>query len=228
MPLAAQNTLSGRVPRYIQVDSLVKHSPIVAEDDDPVVVTYRVSNSSGHTIVFDGIHTSCSCVEAEVIPPRLKAGDSAEVRVTYRQKGHPGRHERTIWLSSKDKEYARLTLISEVTPSMDRAADYPQSFGLLRLTRKSVRFRKGIRSVERIACYNASTDAVQAEVMEGLLPKGVKAGFEKRLLLPGEETDMVVEYDGGEGVHVSDKAFRIKIIGTGLPAHESYIELYFE
>lgn len=201
---------------------------MVAEDDDPVVVTFRVSNISGRTIVLDGVHTSCSCVEAEVIPPRLKAGDSAEVRVTYRQKGHPGRHERTIWLSSKDKEYARLTLISEVTPSMNRAADYPQSFGHLRLTRKSVRFAKGRKAVERIACMNASADAVQPEVLSGLLPKGVCAAFEKELLLPGEETDIVISYDGGDGVHVSDKALKMKIMGTGLPAMDSFIELYFE
>lgn len=75
---------------------------------------------------------------------------------------------------------------------------------------------------------NASADAIQPEVLSGLLPKGVSAAFEKELLLPGEETDIVISYDGGDGVHVSDKALKMKIMGTGLPAMDSFIELYFE
>lgn len=99
----------------LQFDSLLVHHPDVREDAAPIKAEFRFRNTSDEAIVISRIETSCSCADAALDRSVVAPGEEASIKVTYRQKGHPGRHDRHFFLYRRDG--AESTLCALLTLS---------------------------------------------------------------------------------------------------------------
>ena len=214
-------------------DSLTVHIPRVREDAAPVSAAFRFRNVGEKTMILDRVESSCTCVKAMLGKKMLAPGEWTMVSVIYEQKGHPGRHDRSIYLYGKpsskesDELLAVMVLSTDVVMSEDRAGDYPVPFGFFRLKTRRVSFACGRKAVERIGMVNVSDQPRKVTFMKGLLPPGVSVTADKENLAPGEETDIVISYDGGQGVHPSARPVPLKLESAGLPSIQNEIYLIF-
>lgn len=101
----------------LSFESLTVDAGEVPEDAAPVKASFRFRNAGSETLLFDKPQASCSCVSVSLSKTRLRPGAEAVIDVTYRQKGHPGVHDRHVFLYYKDdtsNPAAALTLHSRV------------------------------------------------------------------------------------------------------------------
>ena len=104
-----------------------------------------------------------------------------------------------------------LTLSTDVIVSDDRSSDYPVEFGFFRLKTDRVSFICGRKAVERVAMINVSSEPRRLSFVQGLLPSGISVMVDKEVIAPGEETDIVISYDGGDSVHPSARGIPLKV-----------------
>lgn len=216
----------------LQFDSLTVHAPKTMEDAEPIRASFRFRNKGHEVFVIDRVESSCTCVKAGSSSMAVLPGERCVINVIYEQKGHPGRHDRSIYLygrpSGDDGLAAVLTLSTDVVMSDDRAGDYPVEFGFFRLKTDRVEFTRGRKAVERVAMVNISSEPHRISFAEGLLPAGVSVSMEKPSVGPGEEADIVISYDGSDSVRRSEKGIPIKVSGTGLSAIQNDIYVIFK
>lgn len=99
----------------VAFDSLSIHVPAVHEDDAPVMASFRFRNMSRETLALGEVETSCSCVKATFSCGVVEPGEECVVDVVYLQKGHPGIHDRFVYVYLKDeKPLSVLVLHTEV------------------------------------------------------------------------------------------------------------------
>lgn len=101
--------------KELQFDSLVVHVPDTFEDAAPMEATFHFQNVSSEAIVVARVETSCSCADAVLDRYVIGPGEKASIKMTYRQKGHPGRHDRHVFLYCRDG--AESTLCALLTLS---------------------------------------------------------------------------------------------------------------
>lgn len=212
-------------------DSLTVHAPKVREDADPIRVSFSFVNKGRELFVIDRVESSCTCVKTGASTMAVLPGERCSIDVIYEQKGHPGRHDRSIYLygrpSGDDGLAAVLTLSTDVIVSDDRSSDYPVEFGFFRLKTDRVSFICGRKAVERVAMINVSSEPRRLSFVQGLLPSGISVMVDKEVIAPGEETDIVISYDGGDSVHPSARGIPLKVSGTGLSGIQNDIYMIF-
>lgn len=86
----------------LQFDSLLVHCPDTYESAAPIQADFHFKNVSGEPLVVERVETSCSCADAILDRYVIGPGESATIKVTYRQKGHPGRHDRHVFIYRRD------------------------------------------------------------------------------------------------------------------------------
>ncbi|MBQ0044678.1 MAG: DUF1573 domain-containing protein, partial [Bacteroidales bacterium] len=79
-------------------DSLTIHTPQVHQKDAPIVAAFRFTNVGPAALTLDRVETSCSCVRAALSAQVVEPGEECVVDVVYLQRGHPGRHDRYIYV----------------------------------------------------------------------------------------------------------------------------------
>lgn len=87
----------------LSFDSLRVDFGTVRESDAPVMAKFRFVNTGRTSLTVRSLSTSCSCVKATLSRYVLKPGESAEITAEYDQKGHPGRHDRYIYMFMADR-----------------------------------------------------------------------------------------------------------------------------
>ncbi|MCQ2145127.1 MAG: DUF1573 domain-containing protein [Bacteroidales bacterium] len=96
-------------------DSLTIHTPQVHQKDAPIVAAFRFRNVGPAALTLEKVETSCSCVRAALSAQVVEPGEECVVDVVYLQRGHPGRHDRYIYIYLEgEKPLALLTLCSDV------------------------------------------------------------------------------------------------------------------
>lgn len=83
---------------FLQFDSLHFNAGRVAENAAPICGELRFRNCSDGDILLGRVSTNCACISAEVRPAFVRRDSSAVIRFIYRQRGHAGRHPRTLVL----------------------------------------------------------------------------------------------------------------------------------
>lgn len=102
-------------------DSLRVRKPATYEDAEPIKASFRFRNKSSESLVIKRLETSCSCVDAVMEQRVIAPGDYALIDVTYRQKGHPGVHDRYIFLyTEKDGEDSPCAILALSTLVLTR------------------------------------------------------------------------------------------------------------
>jgi len=76
----------------------------------PVKHTFKVKNVGGGELIIDHVQTSCGCTAAEPSKKRLKAGEQAEIAVTFDTRYQKGHSERTITVFSNDPRKPDLAM----------------------------------------------------------------------------------------------------------------------
>lgn len=173
----------------------------LSEDDPPRTCVFRCRNTGSQPEVITRIHTSCGCTGAKSDRLRLLPGEEAQITVTYRPLGHPGRVLTYIDVfTDKDEAHpaATFTLTGKVTPSKALWKEYRYAMGDLRLRRKRVVFHAsgaGRQQVERIVCANAGTEPLTLKAGQGTLPAWLTLRTVPSPIPPGEEgvIELIVE-----------------------------------
>lgn len=217
---------------FLAFDSLTVHAPRTMEDAEPIRASFRFVNKGREVFVIDRIESSCTCVRTGASSAAVLPGEWCSIDVLYEQKGHPGHHDRSIYLygrpSGEDGLAAVLTLSTDVEVSSDRSADYPVEFGFFRLKTRRVEFVLGRKAVERVAMVNVSSETRSVSFVEGLLPDGVSVRVDSAEVGPGEETDIVITYDGNGSIRRSERGVPLKVNGAGLSGMQNDIYLVFK
>lgn len=86
----------------LQFDSLLVRHPDAYEDAEPIKAEFRFRNTSDEAIVLARVESSCSCADAVLDRYVIAPGEGAAIKVTYRQKNHPGRHDRHFFLYRRE------------------------------------------------------------------------------------------------------------------------------
>lgn len=214
-------------------DSLSVNFGLANENDAPIPVKYRFSNSGKSDINLSGISTSCSCLKATLSKRMLKPGESAEIVAEYNQKGHPGRHDRYIYLYCKDPKSgesslsATLMLSGTVVSEGAKLKYYPVGMGYFSFSSSSLTFSVGKASKQTLKFVNTSDSARTITFSSGLLPKGLTLSSSVVRVPAGGESSVVVSYDGGNSVHASQKSIPLLFDGAGLNRLYSKIDVFF-
>ena len=85
---------------------------------EPVSQVFQVRNVGQGWLEITGVSTSCGCTTAEIDSPRLAAGQTTDLTVTYDPRTHEGatgEFTRVVCLRSNDPDAPDVTLIIRVT-----------------------------------------------------------------------------------------------------------------
>ena len=76
----------------------------IGENDEPPVYEYRYRNEGAEPIAVVRVTTSCGCTVARAVPAVVPAGGEGVIRVTYKPRGHIGRHMRRVFVYTQLSE----------------------------------------------------------------------------------------------------------------------------
>jgi len=154
--------------------------------DKPVTVEFELQSKGGKDLVIEDVKTSCGCTMVSFPKNNIAKGESFKLKVTYdaRQMGHFEKQLRVF--SNASKKPLMLTLRGVVVEEVvDFSGDYPHKIGDLRTDTNDIEFddvNRGDRPVQKIHVYNASSSAVEPQVMH--LPNYLKAQVSPSKIAP--------------------------------------------
>lgn len=191
---AASPTLADEAHMLIQ-EGVVLNFGTLSESDPAWQTTIHWRDAKGRKTTITRITTSCSCVEADW---NKRAGATTEgaIEIKFHPQGRLGgiRQMLLIYTTLSDqKPTATITLVGKVVPSDDHSTTHPYAMGPLRLRQTSLSFSpKG--GVEKIAVINSGSKVLTITHDQHFSSEGIKAYTIPRELAPGEEGDLVVEW----------------------------------
>lgn len=202
----------------------------IGEEQTPPSYLFRWTNAGEKPLVVTRVSTTCGCAVPAYDRRPVRAGESGEITVTYRPKGHPGSFDRRIFVYTQlSAKYptAILNLRGTVVPSGQSADGFPVSMGALQLSRTTVRFdARGEVQQAHIACRNAGSETLRIGCDANLLPAGFEAVCEPAALEPGAEGRLTLRYDPPADARAG-QAF-LRLTGLGLPPSKSTIRILLE
>jgi hypothetical protein len=221
-------------PRHSQDSAMLSFDTrhIVAErmneDDVPRSFIYRFMNVGEDTLKIQRLLSTCSCASAvctrNIVPP----GETAEVRVTYNPKGHPGRFERRIFVYTVDDTApaAVLKLSVDVQKGKDLSMEWPVQKGNIRLRRSEVRFQADTKAVESLRFVNLSGRPLRLECEKAFLPEYLSFDVVPEVVGPDCEGVMRISYSPSS--REPRKDVRLILKGLGVPPSQSVINIKIE
>lgn len=198
------------------------------EDDVPRSFIYRFMNVGEDTLKIQRLLSTCSCASAvctrNIVPP----GETAEVRVTYNPKGHPGRFERRIFVYTVDDTApaAVLKLSVDVQKGKDLSMEWPVQKGNIRLRRSEVRFQADTKAVESLRFVNLSGRPLRLECEKAFLPEYLSFDVVPEVVGPDCEGVMRISYSPSS--REPRKDVRLILKGLGVPPSQSVINIKIE
>lgn len=214
-------------------DSLTLNYGSVKENDARIKKVFHFVYKGKSVVTISGITTSCSCVTATASRMTLKPGESCDITAIYNQKGHPGRHDRYLYLyvsenGGRQSKMVATLLMTGVVVSTDIALEgFPVNMGFFAADKSSLRFNIGVPSKQSVIFVNLSDQPRGLSVIDGLLPPGFLAKFSSKTASPGQSIVLSIIYDGDKSNHVSKRSIPIVIEGTGLNRLNSKIDIFF-
>lgn len=190
-------------------------------------------NKGREPLVITRITTTCGCLQVKAERQVVAVGEEGLFKVTYLPKGHPGRVRQRAFVYTNLSEQTPTAILHVegfVKAAIDRSDDYPYSRGALLLRRDGATVGRQKGSMQRIACMNEGTTPLTIKADSLFTPKSISLYTEPRVLAPGEEGDLIIEYDPTQENRWSADAHRIKIIldGIALPPRERTLEITIE
>lgn len=198
------------------------------EDDVPRSFIYRFVNVGEDTLKIQRLLSTCSCASAvctrNIVPP----AESAEIRITYDPKGHPGRFERKVFVYTIDDAApaAVLRLSVDVAKGDDLSHEWPVPMGDIRVRRTEVRFAAGEKAVETLRFINVSDGPLSLECEKAFLPDCLTFETVPAVAAPGEEGMIRISFNPSVGK--CRKQERLILKGLGLPPSQSVINIRIE
>ena len=195
----------------------------MTEDDGVKVFGFPFENVGKDTVLISRLVSTCSCATASCTRKELPPGESAEIKVRYNPKGHPGRFERKIFLytGGEQSPSAVLRLSVDVERGADLSGHYPVPMGDIRLRRTEIVLQKGVEAVERCVFVNVSGKPVRLQCEKAMLPPCLNFRSEPEVVVAGEEGEIVIAYDPAKGGERTRNLVILK--GLGVPPSQSTI-----
>lgn len=198
------------------------------EDDAPQIFRYRFRNAGEDTLEVKRLVSTCSCATAVCTRNAVPPGETAEVRVTYNPKGHPGRFERRIFVYTVDDTApaAVLKLSVDVQKGKDLSLEWPVQKGNIRLRRSEVRFQADTKAVESLRFVNLSGRPLRLECEKAFLPEYLSFDVVPEVVEPDCEGVMRISYCPSS--REPRKDVRLILKGLGVPPSQSVINIKIE
>lgn len=198
------------------------------EDDVPRSFIYRFMNVGEDTLKIQRLLSTCSCASAVCTRNTVPPGETAEVRVTYNPKGHPGRFERRIFVYTVDDTApaAVLKLSVDVQKGKDLSLEWPVQKGNIRLRRSEVRFQADTKAVESLRFVNLSGRPLRLECEKAFLPEYLSFDVVPEVVGPDCEGVMRISYSPSS--REPRKDVRLILKGLGVPPSQSVINIKIE
>lgn len=192
----------------------------VDEDGGPAAGMFFWHNDSDKDVPVLMVKTTCACLEAFFDRGSVAPGDSVEVRLLYRPKGHPGRFSHRVFVYtglSGSAPSSVLTVTGNVKPSPKPVWQYRFRAGDLLLRRDKAVFSGDMPQVERIMCMNSGGTDMRLSVREGL-PECLSFRCEPEVLSPSGTGDLVIGLDPGKASGKLPEEIVLYLDGAGAPA----------
>lgn len=193
------------------------------EDDAPRTFTYRFRNAGDEAIRIKRLVSTCSCASASASRMEIPSGESAEIKVRYNPKGHPGRFERKVFVYTEDSQdpAAVLRLSVHVESGADLSGEWPVQMGTIRLRRSEVTFHGGDRAAEKMRFINIGEKPLQLQCEDAFLPACLSFRTEPEIVQKGETGEIVISYDPSKGD--GREVMKVILKGLGVPPSRSSI-----
>ncbi len=217
----------------LSFDSLSVDFGVAAESDSPITAKFHFVNKGSSKITISGVTTSCSCLTATLSRYNLSPGQSAEIIAKYDQTGHPGRHDRYVYLYVSDAKTGSSTLAATVMltgvviPQGADLSDYPVKLGYFSFDKPSVTFTVGKASKQTLRLVNTSDSARELSFSTGLLPSFLTVTPSIIRIPSGGECEVILEYNGDSDIISSKKGISLLFDGAGINRLSSKIDVFF-
>lgn len=198
----------------------------VIGDEGIYRASFKLRNTSKDRITINALRSTCSCLVVKSSLESIAPNKEASIDVEYNPAGRSGKFSADLLVYSSIDELRptlRLNLYGEIESS-DEWSHLPESMGVLRLSRKNVRFDSNTLT-ERIAVANTSNRVVVLSYMPTI--EGITLHTEPAQLAPNSEGDIVINYrpsgyltqeiesmliiDGCGTTHPTDRMIKITI-----------------
>lgn len=195
------------------------------EDDGISTFSYSFKNVSRDTLIISKLVSTCSCASASCEKKVVCPDETSEIIVRYNPKGHPGRFERKVFVYVCDDKApsAILRLAVDVERGADLSGLYPIAMGNIRMRRSQVTFTKGVKAVERCIFVNVADKPIKVDCEKAMLPKCLSYRTEPELVQPGQEGEIVIEYNPSAGGERERMPLMLK--GLGVPPSQATINI---
>lgn len=214
----------------MKFDSSVIGTGIIAEEAGPQSFSFFWTNIWSGPVTVTNVTTSCGCLIPSFDRMPVGPGEKSSLTVTYYPKGHPGPFEQRIFVYtdlSGTRPAVILSLMGDVQPAEVPTWNYRCRMGDLLLKRKEVRFRPGIRAVERILCQNAGDKPLTIGAETALLPPYITFRCEPETIAPGEKADLVISYNPEAAPARMLDAVPVILTGIPLPPAQRTVRAVF-
>lgn len=180
----------------------------LSEDAAPPTHIFTFINRGNSPVWVREVRSLCFCAVPEFPRRPVLPGQTGEIKVTFKPKGHPGKfNKRIIVVTTEQPDGLNLRIKGNVLPGKPAVyPSYPYRIGDLKLKNTICRFGPvciGKRREERIAVVNTGARALAVEFQD--VPAYLSCTLEPLPLQPGQEGDIVIVYCAvgvqPEGVH---------------------------
>lgn len=202
----------------------------ISEDDAPSQYRFVWHNEGSEPLVITEVRTGCGCAVATYDHRPVKSGEKGTITVTYNPKGHPGRFQRKIVVSTQLlKASAVLELTGDVIPSSRPVHDYHNAIGSLRLKQLEVRMSGRDRAIESIEVMNAGEKPMRIEADAQMLPQYLRVVCVPETIEAGARADIEIHFDPSKVKGTIPRQIPVILNGIGnLPPSRRTIHINFE
>ncbi len=151
-----------------------------------VDITFEFENTGDDVLVIKNIRSTCGCTVAKVDKKEYKPGEKGEIPVKFFSKGYRGKITKTVTVTTNDKDniYTVLKISGNVNLKDFAQAELSPdkiSFEEIKLNKKYTKTFK---------IKNSGT--IDLRIIEVTHGPEVTVEFDKKLILPQEETEVTV------------------------------------
>ena len=170
-PAFAQQTYA------LQLETATYSCGTISEDDGPVSGQVELINRGNEAITITEVLVSCSCVSAQVTDSLVQPGAKSTLQFSFNPLNYPGNIDKQIVIYTSEVQETiteTLFLTGYVTPTTDPTREFRFAMGPLLVKQKQIKFSDVTqRQIERISCFNNSSQSMTLTAADGSLPRGV-------------------------------------------------------
>ena len=188
------SALSQGISGNLHFEETVHDFGALSEDDAPPTHIFIFTNQGNLPVLIREVRSSCLCAAPGFSRQPVMPGQTGEIKITFKPKGHPGKFDKRIVVVTAERPAGlALRIKGRVLPGKpDAYPSYPHRIGNLRLKNTVCRFGliySGKRKEERIAVVNEGEYPLTFRFLH--LPSYLACYSEPGTLKPGEEGDLV-------------------------------------